>query len=54
MYVTTQDFTTFSEAKEYSFFGTPVIDAMFLHAPEQGENEWYRWIKSEVDHLVIV
>ncbi|KAF2217763.1 glycoside hydrolase family 43 protein [Cercospora zeae-maydis SCOH1-5] len=52
MYSTTQDFVTFSEAKEYYFPGYPVIDATFWHATEEGPDVWYRWIKSEVDYLI--
>ncbi|KAF7189318.1 hypothetical protein HII31_09296 [Pseudocercospora fuligena] len=52
MYVTTTDFETFSPAQEYFFPGTPVIDATFLRTPDQGENVWYRWVKSEVDYLI--
>lgn len=52
MYVTTTDFVNFSEAKEYFYPGYPVIDATFLPMPEEGENVWYRWVKSEVDYLI--
>lgn len=52
MYVTTQDFETFSEARVYEFQGTPVIDATFYHASEEGNNVWYRWIKEEVNYTI--
>lgn len=57
MYVLTQDFQTFSEARVYEFQGTPVIDATFYHASEEEEegkemNVWYRWIKEEVTYTV--
>lgn len=52
MYVTTKDYETFSEEKVYFSPGYPVIDCSLLHVPEQGENVWYRWVKSEVDYLV--
>lgn len=47
MYVTTTDFVSFSHADDYYYPGFPVIDATFLHVPEQGANVWYRWIKEE-------
>ncbi|KAJ4362860.1 hypothetical protein N0V95_001234 [Ascochyta clinopodiicola] len=52
MYVTTQDFETFSEEQVYFDPGYPVIDCSLIHAPEQGENVWYRWVKSEVDYKI--
>ncbi|PWN93644.1 hypothetical protein FA10DRAFT_277409 [Acaromyces ingoldii] len=52
MYVTTQDFKSFSPAKTYFNPGYPVIDATFLPMPEEGANVWYRWVKSEVDFKV--
>ncbi|KAF2761121.1 hypothetical protein EJ05DRAFT_535959 [Pseudovirgaria hyperparasitica] len=51
-YVTTTDFRTFSAPTEYFAPGYPVIDATFLHVPEQGPDVWYRWVKSEVDYMV--
>ena len=52
MYVTTNDFVTFSEAQVYFSPGYPVIDATFLAMPEGGANVWYRWVKSEVDYKI--
>lgn len=52
MYVTTQDFKTFSEEKEFFYPGYPVIDATLLPAPEEGPRVWYRWIKDERDFLI--
>ncbi|KAJ4320020.1 hypothetical protein N0V94_003585 [Neodidymelliopsis sp. IMI 364377] len=52
MYVTTKDFEIFSEAQVYFNPGYPVIDCSLLHAPEQGEDVWYRWVKSEVDYRI--
>lgn len=52
MYVTTNDFVTFSEEKEYFYPGYPVIDTTFLHAPEEGALVWYRWVKDERDYLI--
>lgn len=52
MYVTTTDFSTFSEAKEYFFPGYAVIDATFLPTPEEGARVWYRWVKDERDYLI--
>ena len=52
MYVTTKDFETFSEEQVYFSPGYPVIDCSLIHVPEQGDNVWYRWVKSEVDYKV--
>ncbi|KAF4554501.1 Hypothetical protein D9617_4g002560 [Elsinoe fawcettii] len=52
MYVTTDDFVTFSEAKTYFWPGYPVIDTTFYHATEEGPNVWYRLVKSEVDYKI--
>lgn len=52
MYVTTDDFVTFSEAQTYFSPGFPVIDATFYHATEEGPNVWYRLVKSEVDYKI--
>ncbi|KAJ4423130.1 hypothetical protein N0V82_002259 [Gnomoniopsis sp. IMI 355080] len=52
MYVTTNDFVTFSEAQTYFWPGFPVIDATFYHATEEGPNVWYRLVKSEVDYKI--
>lgn len=52
MYVTTTDFSTFSEEEEFFFPGYPVIDATMLPAPEEGPRVWYRWIKDERDYLI--
>ncbi|KAG9539252.1 glycoside hydrolase family 43 protein, partial [Aureobasidium melanogenum] len=52
MYVITNDFVNFSEARLYFYPGYPVIDATFIAIPEQGPNVWYRWIKSEVDYTI--
>lgn len=52
MYVTTRDYETFSEEQVYFSPGYPVIDCSLLHVPEQGENVWYRWVKSEVDYRI--
>lgn len=52
MYVTTNDFVTFSEAQTYFNPGFPVIDATFYHAVEEGPNVWYRLVKSEVDYKI--
>ena len=52
MYVTTKDFETFSKEEVYFSPGYPVIDCSLLHVPEQGENVWYRWVKSEVDYKI--
>jgi hypothetical protein len=52
MYVTTKDFDTFSEEQVYFSPGYPVIDCSLIHVPEQGEDVWYRWVKSEVDYRI--
>lgn len=52
MYVTTKDFEAFSEEQVYFNPGYPVIDCSLIHVPEQGENVWYRWVKSEVDYRI--
>ncbi|PNS14350.1 hypothetical protein CAC42_6863 [Sphaceloma murrayae] len=52
MYVTTDDFVTFSQAETYFWPGFPVIDTTFYHAVEEGPNVWYRLVKSEVDYMI--
>jgi hypothetical protein len=52
MYVTTKDFVTFSEQKEYLEPGYPVIDATFLKAEDEGARVCYRWVKDERDYLI--
>ena len=52
MYVTTTDFVTFSEAKDYLAPGFPVIDATFLAYPEGGKHAWIRWVKDERDFTI--
>ena len=52
MYVTTKDFVSFSKEEVYFSPGYPVIDCSLLHVPEQGDDVWYRWVKSEVDYKI--
>lgn len=51
MYSLTNDFVTFSTAKEYFAPSYPVIDATFLRMAHEGAKVWYRWVKAEGENM---